>query len=177
MKMYDLIFSTDRSIRIKRHFLLWIIFYIYQVVRMSFLFPPEHLLEKLPLIFLTGLIWGVGHIMLISYTVVYYLVPKFYIKRKYAIFTFYIFLLFVLVFGFNILYNITIKQFTLAIGTTKEQPFIFIRGSLIRLFGNAPLVCGLLLSLKTLKSWHLKEKENEMLTRENANAEIGRAHV
>ena len=28
------------------------------------------------------------------------------------------------------------------------------------------------MSLKTLKSWHLKEKENEMLTRENANAEL-----
>ena len=148
MKMYDLIFSTDRLIRIKRHFLFWFIFYIYQVVRMSFLFPTEHLFENLPLIFLTGLIWGVGHIMLISYTVVYYLVPKFYIKRKYAIFILNIFLLFILVFGFNILYNITIKQFTHAIGTTKAQPFIFIRGSLIRLFGNAPLVCGLLCHLK-----------------------------
>jgi LytS/YehU family sensor histidine kinase len=72
----------------------------------------------------------------------------------------------------NILYNLLTKQFVHAIGNTKEQPYIFLRGSFIRLFGNAPLICGILLSLKTLKTWHQKQLENEMLTKEKANAEL-----
>ncbi|MBI1781892.1 MAG: histidine kinase [Sphingobacteriales bacterium] len=59
-----------------------------------------------------------------------------------------------------------------AIGFTKEHPFLFMRGTLIRIFGNPPLICAMLLSLKTFKRWHLKQKENEMLVRENANAEL-----
>ena len=172
MKMYDLIFSNKRSQRIKRHLLFWAIFYIYQVVRMSFLFPPDQILKKAPLILITALMWGVLHLVIISYTVVYYLVPKFFVKKKYVLFTVGVLLLFIGVFGLNILYNLITKQFAHAIGTTPQQPYIFLRGSIIRMFGNAPLICGLLLSLKTLKTWHQKQVENETLTREKANAEL-----
>ena len=40
------------------------------------------------------------------------------------------------------------------------------------MFGNPPLICGLLLSLKTLKNWYQKQLENETLTREKTNAEL-----
>ena len=46
------------------------------------------------------------------------------------------------------------------------------KGPLIRFFGNPPLVCCLLLSLKTLKNWHLEELKTESLARENASAEL-----
>lgn len=139
---------------------------------MSFLFPPDQILKKAPLILVTALIWGVLHLVIISYTVVYYLVPKFFVKKKYVLFTVGVLLLFIGVFGLNILYNLITKQFAHAIGTTPQQPYIFLRGSIIRMFGNAPLICGLLLSLKTLKTWHQKQLENETLTREKANAEL-----
>jgi LytS/YehU family sensor histidine kinase len=44
--------------------------------------------------------------------------------------------------------------------------------NLIRILGNPPLVCGLLLSLKSLKNWYLKKMESEALTRANTNAEL-----
>ncbi len=172
MKMYDLIFSNDRPQRIKRHLLFWTVFYIYQVVRMSFLFPPDQILNKAPLILITALTWGVLHLVIISYTVVYYLVPKFFVKKKYVLFAVGVLFLFIVVFGLNLCHLLIAKQFVHAIGTTKEQPYIFLRGSLIRLFGNPPLICGLFLSLKTLKTWHQKQVENETLTREKANAEL-----
>ena len=172
MKIYDLIFSTDRAHRIKRHLLFWSVFYIYQVIRMSFLFPQNQIWQKVPVILITALLWGVFHLIIISYTVVYYLVPKFFMKKKYVLFAVNVLLLFIFVFGLNVLYNLIITQFTHAIGTTAQQPFIFIRGTLIRLFGNAPLICGILLSLKTLKTWHLKQLENETLTKEKASAEL-----
>jgi LytS/YehU family sensor histidine kinase len=40
------------------------------------------------------------------------------------------------------------------------------------LFGNPPLICCLLLSLKTLKNWHLEQLKTETLAKENTNAEL-----
>ncbi|HEY5409080.1 MAG TPA: histidine kinase [Ginsengibacter sp.] len=65
-----------------------------------------------------------------------------------------------------------VKKFTHAIGTTKGQPYIFLRGSIIRLFGNAPLICGLFISFKTLKNWYQKQLENDTLIKEKSNAEL-----
>jgi sensor histidine kinase YesM len=139
---------------------------------MSFLFPQDQIWIKAPLILTTALIWGIFHNALIAYSVVYYLVPKYFVKKKYVLFAVNILLLFIIVFGLNVLYNIAAGSFTSAIGKTAQHPFMFLRGTLIRLFGNAPLICGLLLSLKTLKTWHLKQLENETLIKETASAEL-----
>ncbi|MDQ2862681.1 MAG: histidine kinase [Bacteroidota bacterium] len=83
-----------------------------------------------------------------------------------------IFILFIAMFWYDVFYNYLYRQFSHAIGTTKQQPNIFLRGAVIRLVGNAPLICGLFISLKVLKNWHIKELENEQLTREKTNAEL-----
>ena len=148
MKMYDLIFSNERLPRIKRHVLFWTSFYLYQVLRMSFLFPPNHIWDGAPIILLSSLVWGLFHVMFITYTVTYYLIPKFFVKKKYILFGLCILGLFVAMFWYDFFYIMLVKKFTHAIGTIKGQPYIFLRGSIIRLFGNAPLVCGLFISLK-----------------------------
>ncbi len=170
--MYSLIFSDKRSLRIQRHVIFWMSFYIYQVVRMSFLFPSAHLWSSIILLLVSSMVWGVFHNILVTYTTAYYLVPKFFIKRKYLSFAIGLLILLIIVAGYNFLYTIIARKFTHAIGTTKTQPYLYLRGSVIRLFGNAPLVCGLFISLKALKSWHLKQLENEQLAREKTNAEL-----
>ena len=173
MKMYDLIFSNNRLQRIKRHLLFWAVVYIYQVVRMSFLFPQDQVWDNAPVILIGSLRQVITQYVITSYIIVYYLVPKFFMKKKYVLFALTLLLLYIITFGLGfLLISISLKSLTQAVGTTKEQPYIYLRGSIIRLFGNAPLICGLLLSLKTLKTWHLKQLENETLTREKANAEL-----
>jgi sensor histidine kinase YesM len=142
------------------------------MVRTSFLYPPDHLWENTKAIIFNSFAWNLCHNIFFSYTVVYFLVPKFFLKKRYVAFAIGILLLFVVVFGLNLLYVFANAKFTHAIGLTSQHPFIFLRGSIIRLFGNPPLICGILLSLKTLKTWHQKQLENEMLTREKANAEL-----
>ena len=139
---------------------------------MSFLFPSEHLWDSLTIILITGFVWGVIHNVFITYSTTYYLVPKFFNKKKYVSFIIGIVILFIIIFTYNFIFTLIVKKFTHAIGATKEQPYLFLRGTLIRLFGNAPLVCGLFLSLKILKNWHLRQLENETLIRERANAEL-----
>ncbi len=172
MKIYNLIFSNKRSLRIKRHLVFWGTFYVYQVVRMSFLFPPDNLWNSITLLLISSMVWGLFHNILFTYALAYYVVPRFFMKKKYLSFAGSLVMLVFILAGYNFLYTLIAKKFTHAIGNTPEQPFLYLRGSLIRLFGNAPLVCGLFISLKTLKNWHLKELENEQLTREKTSAEL-----
>jgi sensor histidine kinase YesM len=173
MKIYNLIFSNKRLDRIGRHFLFWLVIYLYHVIRSSFLFPPGTKFSiMIPIIMLGSFTWGVLINMFISYTVVYYLVPKFFQKKKYLLFV--LSILVVLVIAFSILSVLVFFNGSnaKAVGSTLEHPFIFLRGSAIRILGNPPLICALLLSLKTVKNWYLKQVENETLTREKANAEL-----
>ncbi len=173
MKMYDLIFSNNRSQRIKRHMLFWAVVYVYQVVRMSYLFPQDQIWDNAPVILTGSLRQVILHYVITSYIIVYYLVPKFFVKKKYAFFALNLLLLYIIIMGLGfLLISLPLKSLTHAVGTTKEHPYIFLRGSIIRFFGNPPLICGLLLSLKTLKTWHQKQLENETLTKEKANAEL-----
>jgi len=62
---------------------------------------------------------------------------------------------------------------TKAIGYYKGMELLsYARPGFIRSFGNPPLIFGLFLSLKTLKSWHLEQLKSETLAKENANAEL-----
>jgi LytS/YehU family sensor histidine kinase len=75
----------------------------------------------------------------------------------------------------GIINNILNKQWTHAISTgsfTKQLTSVYFKGAIIRLFGNPPLICALLLSLKRIKDWYLKQNENRLLLRENINAEL-----
>lgn len=117
-----------------------------------------------------ALIWGTLFNMIISYTVVYYLVPRFFIKKKYILFAAGLVLLFIIISLLNTINSIINKQMTVAIGSTELKTFF--KANTIRILGNPPLICGVLLSLKKIKDWYLKQNENKMLARENANAEL-----
>ena len=125
MKIYNIIFSNKLSPRITRHVIFWATFYIYQVVRMSFLFPSEHLWDSLTIILITGFVWGVIHNVFITYSTTYYLVPKFFNKKKYVSFIIGIVILFIIIFTYNFIFTLIVKKFTHAIGATKEQPYLF----------------------------------------------------
>ena len=75
----------------------------------------------------------------------------------------------------GIINNILNKQWTHAISPgsfTKQLTSVYFKGAIIRLFGNPPLICALLLSLKRIKDWYLKQNENRLLLRGNINAEL-----
>ena len=170
MKYYNLIFSDKRLNRISRHFLFWLIVFLYHFVRISFFFPSNQLLKNIVPVFWATLIWGTILNMIFSYTIVYYLVPRFYEKKKYVVFAIGVLLLFIIQFILGIWQAVANKQFLTAIGA--KVPVILINTTIIRILGNPPLICGVLLSLKKIKDWYLNQNENKILERENANAEL-----
>ena len=154
MNYYNLIFSYQRGYRLTRHFIFWLAVFLYHFIRISFFYTSSQFLESIMSIFFAALIWGVLFNLIISYTVVYYLVPKFFEKKKYFLFAINLLLLFIAVFMMGVINNILNKPWTQTIfasSFTKQfLSVVYFKGAIIRLFGNPPLICALLLSLKRI---------------------------
>ena len=109
--------------------------------------------------------------MVITYSIVYLLIPKYFKAKKYISFLVGVITIMGLVFGLNIIYTTYFNpQFSQTIGLDFSK--IEFRSTIIRHLGNPPLICGLFLSLKILKNWHLEQARSETLAKENANAEL-----
>jgi len=104
------------------------------------------------------------------YTVVYYLVPKFLVKKKYWSFIFSLtFITMAIVFFALIMSYYRLHWSELG----REQ--LFAAGvSVIRvvLIFRAPTVAIFFLAIKMFKTWYLKQQEKQMLVKANADAEI-----
>ena len=171
MNYYDLIFSKSGSSRFTRHFLFWLTVFLYHFVRISFIYPSHNFYGNLGSILLAALLWGTFCNMFVSYTIVYYLIPRFYRERKYIYFIIGIIAVFIVAMLINYTSTHANQPLTVAIFASQKLPSIH-KASIIRTLGNPPLICGLLLSLRTIKTWYLKQKENEVLIRENTQAEL-----
>ncbi|MDQ2863451.1 MAG: histidine kinase [Bacteroidota bacterium] len=158
--------------RFERHFVFWLAVFLYHFIRISFLYPPGHFFQSIPSIIAGALFWGVLLNMTISYTIIYFLVPKFFVKKKYFNFLICLLLLLIVVNVFEEVNLFINSKMTSAIGVSGQDPFIYFKASMIRLLGNPPLICLLLLSLKKIKDWYVKQKENKILIIENNNAEL-----
>jgi len=138
------------------------------------MFPVINKNSFLSLLELT-IFWGLILNIFFSYSIVYYLIPKYFKKKKYWQFAMAILLVF-LIMQFLLQVNsfvISGTPVTKAIGYYKGMELLsYARPGFIRSFGNPPLIFGLFLSLKTLKSWHLEQLKSETLAKENANAEL-----
>jgi len=172
-RLYNIVFSDDRSSRWKRHFLFWLAVFFYHFLRIGIMMPginSRNIWSFLELV----TYWGVITNMIFTYSIVYFLVPRFFKKDKYGLFVFGLLLVFALIQGLGAIHTYLYlgNPASNAIANPIERVFSIIRPGFIRLFGNPPLICCLFLSLKTLKSWHLEQLKTETLEKENASAEI-----
>ena len=172
--LYNIVFSDKRSFRWKRHLLFWLAVFFYHLVRIGIMIPISDWNSLLSMLELT-VFHGVILNMILCYTVVYFLVPKYFKKKKYIRFAFGLVLcyLFILIIGLAHSAIIAGGPISQAIGNVDITKLAkFARAGFIRMFGNPPLICCLLLALKTLKNWHLEQLKTETLAKENANAEL-----
>ena len=171
MNSHELIFSNKTKYKVLRHGLFCTSILLYSFLRIGIMYPVNTFLSSFASYFSFTLFWT-SVILGFSYITVYVIVPKYLYKKNYIAFCISIFLLVValhLIISIQSYYQVN-KTFNIIAGIHTRD--VFQPGSLIRLLGNPPLVCGLLISLKSLKNWYVKKKENEALTRANTNAEL-----
>jgi sensor histidine kinase YesM len=168
-QLYKLAFSSQSPYRWGRHLLFCFAVILYHVLRIGLMYPLENIWSDMPSLLGISLYRALLITMLFSYIIVYFLVPRFYMKKKYIWFGVGVLLAFALSQFVSVIYKVFELNQTAfqVIGNVKSLRAGYIRG-----FGNPPLICGLLLSLKTLKNWHLEQLKTETLAMENASAEI-----
>lgn len=173
--LYQLAFSETRSNRIRRHLLFWLVVWLYHLLRIGIMFPGFKSASAIYSFLELTLFWGVLMNVIVSYSVVYYLVPRYFLKRKFVSFGLGIVVLFFIIQTLGAFHSFLLlgKAAANAIGYQHGWEWLaVVRPGFIRLFGNPPLICGLLLSLKMIKNWHLAQARSEALARENASAEL-----
>jgi hypothetical protein len=117
--------------------------------------------------------WGVIMNIILCYSIAYFLVPKYYQKKKYFLFTIGLIAFYALMQLIGSMHFFVMgTPLQSAIGSTAQKLIPMLRPGFIRLFGNPPLICGLFLSIKIVKGWHIEQLRSETLAKENANAEL-----
>jgi len=175
-RLYNTVFSDKRSFRWQRHFLFWVAVFFYHLLRIGLMMPGIDSWSALGTLLEFSFFRGVVPNIIFTYSIVYYLIPKFFNRGKFLLFI--IGLLFSI--GLMQLYGIVNDLFHTgspihnAIGGNSAPLFKWAdwQPGFIRLFGNPPLICGLFLAIKLLKNWHHEQLKTETLAKENANAEL-----
>ena len=169
----EFIFTTKSPQRLYRHIVFWLVYYLFSLLvyfhdgldkikfgAWAFLGASENLFHVIPQ-------------MIFCYAILYYLMPSFWYKQKYISFFIGIILLSTGVYWFYFLEHIFIFK---AIHHHAGLPFrpvaIVYWFTLISFFTYFPVSGALVIALKILKNFYIKLKENQQLTRENANAEL-----
>lgn len=189
MKTYDLIFSNQRSYRIRRHLLFWVVWSIYLVV--TYLIPtnwipawnfhsPMTHVEKYGTglfflrIVLTTFILVLLHMSLV-YGIIYFILPRYLSKNKNRMVTSFLLVLFVCVFAviyyFNFLLSFYLSTQVKYFKVMPDMAFTIPVWGRNLLF-NVPTVVGFAVSIKLLKNWYIKQKETEQVVQEKFKAEL-----
>jgi two-component system LytT family sensor kinase len=189
VKTYDLIFSNQRSYRIRRHLLFWVIWSIYLLV--TYLIPtnwipawdfstPMTHIEKYGLrlfilrIGLTTTILVLLHMCLV-YGIIYFILPRYLSKNKNRMVTTIILVMFVCTIAFIYYFNFILSFYL----STQVRYFTQMpdMAFTIAVWGrnflfNVPTVVGFAVAIKLLKNWYIKQKETEQVVREKFKAEL-----
>jgi sensor histidine kinase YesM len=180
MGLQAFIFSSGKKASIKRHLALWVGGYIFLAVS----YPPHGTfgavsgleIEGITRYYKMAAIRCFFHLlcqMILCYPLLYYLVPVFLRKKKYAEFIFLLLLLltmtswlrFVL---FTHVYNPIMQALKFYVNSPSEILFI----SIAQNFDGPAFIGFLFISTKLFKDWQLKQKDNLDLRKENAEAEL-----
>jgi sensor histidine kinase YesM len=188
MNLYNLVFSNQASVRVRRHLLFWTAWVIYLAV--TFLIPtnwipawdirgPMPHVDRYgsyaPLrIFSAALMLSLVHALLV-YGILYFFLPRYLSKNKSWIITTALLILFVCFIAFVNYFNFVLSFYmSTRVGFFETMPtmsFIIPRWGRQILF-NYPTVVGFALAIKLLKIWYLKQKEAAEVAREKLNAEL-----
>lgn len=187
MTMHEFIFSDKRRTKIMRHLVFWSAWFLYMVCTQVRNQSPETIGMKNFIVYQVAVSLNRVILQIIfCYTLVYFLVPHYLHKKKYGQF---FSLLIVFLTG---IYWLTYLDFVYVWYNTyvilsKALPFKYVPGIVKPLsdflnkyyiiyshvhFTGSLVSSGIILVVKYYKRWYKKQRENEMLLNENAQAEL-----
>lgn len=192
MTKQDFIFSSGRRHQLARHVVFWALWCL--AFNLLFHFPvhvfkgwdvsgpgTRNLQELgLPRFFIKTLIINcllavILPQILLTYALLYWLLPNYYYKRRNYLLTGAITAAVLVVFYFvATLFKYTVPVYNSLIGTSPVNvPFASMRWAvMIDQLSSLPIILGFALMIKLVKRWWLKQKETQQLEKEKINAEL-----
>ena len=169
MKLYDFIVSKRKPVRYYRHIAFWLLRYLF-LVQMIFgsmyFFLGLKQTESIFIAF-TSALYLVSLEMLFTYTIVYWLIPKFFKTQKFLFLAGLIFLSILLVISASPVYIPTY-----GLGSLPKYSFALIWECAAIITATSHVICVLFIACRLFKNYYIKMGERETLVRENAQAEM-----
>lgn len=180
MNSYAFIFSNEKKDRIQRHVVFWFAWYIFQAFLYSFVSlggDIDYWLRfKSSLV--ESLIYLIPH-MFMSYSLMYFVIPRFLLKQKYWLTAISVLISCVITAFISSMLSLTIIKSVRAAICGEEHIIGALRnnGTAIFLSLMAGLrggmsVGGIAAAIKLMKYWYVKEQRNLQLQKENIAAQL-----
>ena len=180
MLNYSLIFSEKRSDRIKRHLLFWLCWWFYFGMlhaANSFGAPQIMYFQNLPYTITESVLLILPQIVMV-YPILYFILPKYFLKKKYTqgvLLTFLLWFIGGMVSVYMALYvNQQILGFILPerfMRYPRSYNTTFFMGLLVNWKGGFS-AAFFAASIKLMKHWYVKEHRNLQLQKENSDAQL-----
>jgi sensor histidine kinase YesM len=174
MQQYPFIFSNERKYRLWRHLAFWVFWWLFFAILYSYtlkvtVFPN---LQRLPVALIDSLFFMVPH-MFLAYSLMYFVIPKFIARERYARAGFLVLLFFFLTACISALIATyvlpPVRYYLFSTYYFDHFNSSFLLALLAGLRG-AITIGGLAAAIKLMKYWYLKEQRNLQLQKENAEA-------
>ncbi len=179
MKQHPFIFSDERKYRIQRHLVFWFIWWFSMGILYSFIAINEASAyrARLSASFAEALVYLAVH-MFLSYSLMYFVLPRYLLKQKYLLTTIWVIALFFITAFFSSILSITVIEWVR--NSILDPSFIDPRRtvhvniflSLMAGLRGAITIGGLACTIKLMKYWYMKEQRNLQLQKENVEAQL-----
>ena len=176
MKWHELVFSGERKWRYRRHTLFWLAWWIYFAA--TFFYSQQGMaaagtLYWILVVLVKSFLILLCHVFIV-YTVIYYLLPRFFLKAKYFSFLIGLFIASSITiawgyFCYTLLFSIVDKISGLSSVITEN---ILFWNSVTAGLLSALKVVMAATAVKLLKNWMQKQKEKERLEKEKLDVEL-----
>ncbi len=165
MTIEQFIFSDERAVKIKRHFLFWIF------IGSVYFFQSFILISHPVRVALYSMIFFFPQCVVASYVCMYFLLPRLYKKKTYLIFGLQYLLLFFICLAVNYLSGMIFYRAT---NFHRIYGFKFSWYFSIAFINTMHLmsITGLSLGIRFTKTWYTTHKENLLLFREKTRKEV-----
>jgi sensor histidine kinase YesM len=176
MEQHPFIFSDEKKYRLQRHLAFWIFWWLFFAVLYSYTFQVSILpdFKRLPVAVVDSLFYMLPH-MLLTYSLMYYVIPRFVFTGKYfraaaiVLFFFFVVAFISAIIGSYILP--VVRYYLFSISPLHASGGFFLLALLAGLRG-AITIGGLAAAIKLMKYWYVKEQRNIYLQKENIEAQL-----
>lgn len=179
MNKYPFIFSDERRYRIWRHVAFWTFWWVFQGFLYAFTPAPVNIsyAARIPYSMVESIIYLPAH-MFLAYSLMYFVLPRYLLKNRYAATGAWVLTLFFLTGALSASISIYVVDpvrdalLPQDLQPSKRfRPHSFYLGLLAGLRGGIT-IGGMAAAIKLMKHWYVKEQRNLQLQKEKAEAQL-----